>query len=573
MPDKAEEDSWELNYFCISLLGFVYSYDVAVSLAETVEEDFGGSVKEHFAKAKNSLLSSTTYAGSPELVYDVKTEIVEPCFLDEQNAVNIDSNSALDIISTCNFLDNSSAAELLQKVGEGLNNCFPSSVPDFERTLHVDSPELADTVKSEIWENESPLHENTVYIAASSTVDFIAKFNYSERSSAEIFGRVEDVLENQGSNSTSNTSTYCCLKKVSTEHMEPDEYFLPESGRKYAAEIEKMNLSEMSNQKLCPSSVSVHKAFPSNPCSSAPVPETYPGSDICASTESHCISLKEVICTSISNQMQCSSSSNRYRSMDFKLAEAYASVLGHDDAQSLTHDLPVQEAPICSCIDVINDPSLLSKEPDLSKVLNTGTEGGCLNNSAHHTVAADEQKNSNESARTDIKEFTTEAYKLYSPQSSCTCCGADSHVLAKSSHKMELLSSKVEGHTEEVTCDSVDICDLIDPEELIGTPDLGSSEISLPFSSGLGGLHFADGLSKDAAECSSFVVEEKLHATKDEPPSEISQLIDEKGHNMEKEEKHDQGMLVYNPPKKLLSNRKVCIILVVFFLDGPYLML
>ncbi|KAG1342100.1 hypothetical protein COCNU_05G003290 [Cocos nucifera] len=525
------------------------------SEAETVEGDFGRSVKENFVEANNSLLSSTTYGDNPELVYVVKTEIGEPCFLNEQNAVNIDTNSTLDIISTCNFLDNSSA-ELLQKVG--LNYCFPSSVPDLERILHVGSPELADTVKSEISENGSPLHENTIYIAASSTVDFIAKFNNSVKPSAGIFGRVEDVLEKQGSNSTSNTSTYCCLNEVSTEYMGPDQYCLPESDGKHAVEIGKMILSEMSNQKLCPSSVSVPKAVPCNPCSSAPVSVTlYPGSDICVSTEDHCILLEDVTHTSISNQMQCSSSSNSSRGMDFKLAEACASVLGREDAQSLTHDLPVQEMPIRAHMeDVTNDPSLLSKEHDLSEVFNTGTEGECLNNSAHHTVAADELKNSNESARTDIEEFsTTEAYKLYSTESSYTCCGADLHALAKTSHKAEL-SSKVEGHTEEATSDSVEICGLIDPEELNGEPDLGSPKPSLPCSSSLSGLHYADSLSKDAGECSSFVVEEKLHATKDESSSEISQLIDEKGQNMEKEDKHDQGMLVDNPPKKLLSNRK-----------------
>ncbi|XP_019701489.1 uncharacterized protein [Elaeis guineensis] len=504
------------------------------SEAETVEGDFGRSVNENFVEAKNSLLSSTTYAGGPELVYDVKTEIVEPCFLNEQNAVNIDTNYTLDTVSTCNFPDNSSA-ELLQKVG--LNYCFPSSVPDLERILHVGSPELADTVKSEILENESPLHENTIYIAASSTVDFIAKFNNSVKSSAEIFGRVEDVLENQGSNSTSNTATYC--------YMEPDRYFLSEIGGKHAAEIGKMNLSEMFNQKLCPSSVCVPKAAPSNPCSSAPVSvPLYPGSDNCASSENHCISLEEVTCTSILNQMQCSSSSDSSRSMDFKLAEACASVLGHEDAQSITHDLPVQEMPIHTHMeDVTNDPSLLSKEHDLCE----GT---------HHTVAADELKKSNESARTDIEKYsTTEAHKLYSIQSSFTCCGADLHALAKISNKADL-SSKVEGYTQEATSDSVEISGLIDPKELNGEPDSGSPKPSLPCSSSLSGLHYADSLSKDAGECSSFVVEERLHATKGESSSEISQLIDEKGQNMEKEDKHDQGMLVDNHPKKLLSKRK-----------------
>ncbi|XP_038976640.1 uncharacterized protein LOC103711333 isoform X2 [Phoenix dactylifera] len=528
------------------------------SEAETVEENFRGSVKKNFVEANNSLLSLTTYAGGPELVYDVKTEIVKTCSLDGQNAVNIDTNSTLDIINTCNFLDNSSA-ELLPKVGEKLNNSFPSSAPDLGRTLHVDRPELADTLKNEILENESPQHENTIYIAASSTVDFIAKFNYFEESSAEIFGGVEDVLENQGSNPTSRTSTSCCLNEVSTEHMEPDEYFLPQIDAKHAAEIGKMNLSEMSNQKLCPSSVSVHKAVPSDPCSSASVSATvYPVSDICVSTENHCILLEEVTCISISNQMQCSASSNSYRTMDFKLAEACASVLGHEDAQILTHDLPVQEMPICCYIeDVTNDPSLLSKEHDLGGVFNTGTEGECPSNSAHHTVAADERKKSNERTRTDIEEFsTTEAYKFYSPESSYTCCGADSHALVKLSHKMEELSSQVEGHTEEATSDSVEISGLIDPEKLTGAPDLGFSKSSLPCSSSLMGLHYADSLSKAAGKCSSFGVEEKLHAAKDEPASEISQLIDEKGQNMEKEDKHDQGMLVDNPPKKLLSKRK-----------------
>ncbi|XP_038975559.1 uncharacterized protein LOC120106635 [Phoenix dactylifera] len=165
-----------------------------------------------------------------------------------------------------------------------------------------------------------------------------------------------------------------------------------------------------------------------------------------------------------------------------------------------------------------------------------------------------ERKKSNERTRTDIEEFsTTEAYKFYSAESSYTCCGADSHALVKLSHKMQELSSQVKGHTEEATSDSVEISGLIDPEKLTGAPDLGSSKSSLPCSSSLIGLHYADSLSKAAEKCSSFGVEEKLHAAKDEPV-EISQLIDEKGQDMEKEDKHDQGIWSISDAVDLISS-------------------
>ncbi|KAG1366987.1 hypothetical protein COCNU_13G007770 [Cocos nucifera] len=530
------------------------------SEAVTVEEDFGGSAKENFIEVEHSLLSSTTYAGSSELVYHFETEIMEPCNLDGQNAVNIATKSTLDIINSSNFHDNSSA-ELLQKVGEGLNNCFPSSVPDLQRTLHVDSPELLYTIEREILENDSSLHENTIYVPAS-TVDFIAKFNYCEKSFTEPFRR-HGVLDNGGSNSSSNTSTYSCLNEVSTEYMESDQCCLPESDEHN--EIRKMDLSGMSNEKLCSSLVSIHKAVPLNSCCSGPACMTIdPGADIPSASS-------------------CSS-----RSMDVKVAEVHASVLGHEDSQSLTHDLPVQQMPICSHIEhVTNDCSLLCKEHDLDEVFNTATdseccnnsahhmiaadecsllcrehdldeifntgiEGDCLGNSAHHSVAGDEQINSNESSSTFIEE-SSEAYKLYSPQPSHTCCGA----LAESSRKTELSCSKEEGHAEEETSYSVEISSINDLEELARAPDFQSPKISPPCFSALGGLHYADSLFKATGEFSSFGVEEKLQATKGQPASaEISKLIDAKGQNMGKEHNCDKGLWVDHSPKKLPSSGK-----------------
>ncbi|XP_038978630.1 uncharacterized protein LOC103717132 isoform X3 [Phoenix dactylifera] len=535
------------------------------SEAETVEEDFGGSAKENFIEVDHSLLSSTTYAGSSELVCHFKTEIMEPCSLDGENTVNIATNSTLDIISSGNSLDDSSA-ELLQKVSEGLNNCFPSSSPDLKRTLHVDSPELVYTIKREILENDSPLHQNPVYVAASSTVDFIAKFNYSEKLSTEPFGRHEDVLENGGSNSSSNTSTNCCLNEVSTEYIEPDQCSLSEN-EEHANEIRKMDLSEMSNRKLRLSLVSIHKAVPFDLCSSGPASMTIdPGADI------------------------PSASSHSYRSMDIKVAEACASVWGHEDSRSLAHYLPVQQMPICSHIEhatnacsllckehdlelifntategecsnnsayhpiAADERSLLCREHDLDEIFNTGLEGECLHNTSHHSVAGDEQINSNdnESISTHLEEFS-EAYNLYSPKPSHTCCGA----LAESSCKTEELSSKEGGRAEEVTSYSVEISGVNDPEGLTRAPDSRSPKISPTCFSTLSGLHCADSLSKVAGEFSSFGVEGKLHAAKDQPASsEISQLVDAKGQNMEKEHKHDKGLLVAHSPQRLLSNRK-----------------
>nr|XP_019701813.1 uncharacterized protein LOC105032349 isoform X2 [Elaeis guineensis] len=530
------------------------------SEAVTIEEDFGGSAKENFIEVKHSLLPSTTYAGSSKFVYHFETEIMEPCTLDGQNMVNIATNSNLDIINSSNFLDNSSA-ELLQKVGEGLNNCFPSSVPDLQRTLHVDSPELVYTIKREILENDSSLHENTICVPAS-TADFIAKLNYSEKSSTEPFRRHQEVLENGGSNSSSNTSTYSCLNEVSTEYRESDRCCLPESDKHN--EIRKMDLSEVSHQKLCPSLVSIHQAVPLNPCCPGLASMTIdPGA-------------------AIPSASSCSS-----RSMDAKVAEVCASVLGHEDSQSLTHDLPVQQMPICSHIEhVTNDCSLLCKEHDLDEIFNTATEGKCCNNSAHHMIAADEcsllcrehdldeifntgiedeclhnsahhpaavheQINSNESSSTFTEEFS-EAYKLYSPQHSRTCCRA----LADSSCKTELSSSKEEGHAQEETSYSVEISGINDPDVLTRAPDFRSPKISPPCFSALRGLHYADSLLKATGEFSSFRGEEKLQTTKGQPAcAEISQLINAKGQNMEKEQKHDEGLWVHSP-KKLLSNRK-----------------
>ncbi|XP_020240966.1 uncharacterized protein LOC109819598 isoform X2 [Asparagus officinalis] len=490
------------------------------------------------------------HVGSPELVYTIKSEIVETCNTVSSNSVISGNCSALGELShkICEeSVDDQSysASKILPPCvisyqETGRHNYSPSAGSQMGASFPVDASKSVNEVKSEAVEAGSLETISAGHISATSDLDCIGDLNNPGSSCSKVQERMDEECGKEPLEETdkdvnpprSNEEPLdCCVNQVSLEFMETDNCTsLPErSIEQYEDKIE-LDSAERSCHKFSPS-----KTETQTPCaynSQLVSATTNLGTDVCGEDRNLNSKLGEVIHQGVMTQLdnlavadcqECTADNN---STEFHTAKQFEN---NDD------EILVPDIPICN------------REKNASGF---SEEVGSLGSLVFKALCGDARRNSNEGhfdSHID-KSSLLGIYYPCLPWYSGTSCDSveDSHAADESSPGTESFhystldqnsSLGEKANTSEV-----------DEAELVEEPDCHSPQVSPSDSSAVNNVKDSSSESSEKVQPSA---ENMLSSPVEMPTSrspEMSYLVKEEGSNMENELKLS--------PIKLLSNRK-----------------
>ncbi|KAJ0960871.1 hypothetical protein J5N97_001221 [Dioscorea zingiberensis] len=527
-------------------------------------------------------------------------------------------------------------------IGNTGHNSSPKAVAQALINVHADNPELAYHIKSEILDVVNHEGENTLFIANSSNVDFIAEFDCPVNLSMELDGGDENDLRMEELNCSIDKISGCCVTEVSMEHMKSkclsectEEVFctgiseqvatsrvppggsnciyttdIPLEGSVYDKNLNQSNdfcenveitncvplkviedhgnfAGEEQAQELSACSIRTDVAVGEPHDSTDPFgPENkfeclgnmvgdvltsnlltkHNKGLIFCDSRGHSENGTYDLCSQEMNQLKDGNISHRVAAMELvndihdcgpsKAIEDHSIVV--DDEQS-------KKLPICS---INTDGSIVSSKHfrefhDSGDTSAASANFKCLDNIVADVHEKDLQTNSNERCILSHTSGHSEngTYDLCSQKlDACFSNGFSSHMTNDSLQKTDFLSGTLENNNVgKITCDSVELANASDTEEVRITVDCHSHQCSAPCSGSFCVLQFTDDSASEVGEnFLSPTIHSVTDAAADKPtcPRKILPM-DDKNNNTQMGFNLDQSIDgLEHTPEKLLSNRK-----------------